>query len=46
LYESSSGEFCCYCPAWLGSLGSEPVPSLYVEHRLHFLILPPFRGSS
>ena len=26
------GRFCRRCGAWLGSLGSEPMPGLYVEH--------------
>jgi len=31
-YKGSSGQFCRLCGAWLGSLGLEPTPDLYVEH--------------
>lgn len=26
------GAFCCHCPAWLGTLGNEPTPALYIQH--------------
>ncbi len=29
---SSAGQFCALCSAWLGSLGQEPTPQLYVQH--------------
>ena len=29
---SSAGQFCSLCSAWLGSLGQEPTPQLYVQH--------------
>src|SRR5262249_19045986 len=28
------GQFCC-CGAWLGALGLEPTPQLYVSHLVH-----------
>lgn len=31
-FESDIGRFCEKCDAWLGCLGSEPTPELYVEH--------------
>jgi len=30
--ELRQGRFCCKCGAWLGCLGLEPTPELYVEH--------------
>jgi len=29
---AAAGSFCLKCNAWLGSLGSEPTPELFVEH--------------
>lgn len=29
---SSAGRFCNLCDAWLGCLGNEPTPDLYVQH--------------
>ena len=29
---ASTGQFCSLCNAWLGNLGLEPTPSLYVQH--------------
>jgi len=31
---SSSGQFCRRCGAWLGCLGNEPQPGLYVQHMV------------
>lgn len=28
----SHGQFCQHCPAWLGCLGLEPTPALFVQH--------------
>jgi len=36
---ASQGQFCRHCNAWLGSLGLEPTPELYVQH-----IVQVFRG--
>jgi len=30
----SAGQFCSQCGAWLGQLGLEPAPELYVEHLM------------
>lgn len=30
--KASQGQFCLHCGAWLGSLGLEPTPELYVKH--------------
>jgi DNA modification methylase len=32
--ESSRGRFCRKCGAWLGCLGLEPTPELYVKHMV------------
>ena len=32
IQNSSQGKFCINCGAWLGSLGLEPTPEMYVEH--------------
>lgn len=37
--DGSHGAFCRHCNAWLGSLGLEPTPDLFVEH-----IVEVFRG--
>ena len=37
--ESSRGRFCRKCGAWLGCLGLEPTPELYVKHMVEI-----FRG--
>ena len=31
---SGGGQFCRHCQAWLGSLGLEPTPELYIEHMV------------
>lgn len=31
-FQTSQGQFCQLCGAWLGCLGLEPTPELYVEH--------------
>ncbi|MCH8839104.1 MAG: PEP-CTERM sorting domain-containing protein, partial [Planctomycetes bacterium] len=31
-HEGSQGTFCLRCPSWLGTLGLEPTPELYVKH--------------
>ena len=30
----TSGQFCQFCGAWLGSLGLEPTPDLYIAHMV------------
>lgn len=32
IFESTGGAFCAVCNAWLGQLGLEPTPDLYVKH--------------
>ena len=39
LNDASRGRFCLHCGAWLGSLGLEPTPELYVEHLVEVLRL-------
>jgi DNA modification methylase len=34
---AGSGQFCCKCDAWLGELGLEPTPDLYVAHMVDVL---------
>jgi DNA modification methylase len=31
-YSKTQGQFCIHCSAWLGTLGLEPDPDLYVSH--------------
>lgn len=32
--DASQGSFCIHCNAWLGSLGLEPTPELFVKHMV------------
>lgn len=36
---ASSGSFCIHCKAWLGQLGLEPTPELFVKHTVEVFTL-------
>lgn len=35
--EATSGQFCCLCNAWRGSLGLEPTWGLYIQHLMQIM---------